>query len=68
MYHKIRTSANLAGWTDVAPGTIAYDTSGSWTDETPAPGKKYSYRPVLPALRRWNTGLQFFLFTGPSVR
>jgi hypothetical protein len=45
MYHKVQFSSNLTGWQDVAPATVAYDTNGAWTDDTPAPGKKY-YRIV----------------------
>jgi hypothetical protein len=45
MYHKVQVSSNLAGWTDVAAATVAYDTNGAWTDDTPVPGKKY-YRIV----------------------
>lgn len=45
MYYKVRTSSDLATWSDVAPYAIAYDTNGAWTDVAPVPGKKY-YRIV----------------------
>lgn len=48
MYHKVQTSTNLSTWTDVGPYTMAYDTNGSWTDTSPAPGRKfYSVRRSL---------------------
>jgi hypothetical protein len=41
MYHKVRTSTDLSGWTDVGAFAVAYDTNGSWTDVAPAAGRKF---------------------------
>ena len=41
MYHKVQTSTNLTDWTNAGAATIAYDTNGTWTDNSPAPGSKF---------------------------
>lgn len=46
MYHRVQHSPDLINWTGVGTAAImAYDTNGSWTDETPAAGDKF-YRVV----------------------
>ncbi len=52
MKHKVRTSPDLVTWTDATSFAISYtngalagDTSGSYTDTNPGPGKKF-YRIV----------------------
>ena len=48
MNHKVMRSPDLFTWTDVTPSTISYtngavagDTSGTWTDTSPLPGKAF---------------------------
>lgn len=45
MYQKIQYSTDLATWTDVATAAQTYGTSGSYTDTSPDPVKKF-YRVV----------------------
>lgn len=43
MYYKVQASNDLTAgsWTDASSSTIAYDTRGTWTDSSPAPGRKF---------------------------
>lgn len=52
MYHKVQSTTDLVTWTDATPAAISYvngaiatDTSGSWIDTSPVPGRKF-YRVV----------------------
>lgn len=48
MYQKVQVSSDLMTWTDATAAAQTYDTNGSWTDTSPAPGCKF-YRVVWSA-------------------